>query len=151
MTTICQQIASDYPALAELAMAREAVGLERYGQVVDAIGDPRDWKKEAAEELIDALVYLYAERERRSSSGFATTLGVTIAAVANALWRTLDDCNIGGDVRVDASDIATLVHERDYCYRNLAATQQRCNELLAENRELRARVNVAESTAREGL
>lgn len=50
-----------------LAVARRlAMGQRQYG-ALDVAGDRRDWRKEAAEEALDASVYLACEllRERR--------------------------------------------------------------------------------------
>ena len=51
-----------------LAIAKRlAMGRQQYG-ALDPAGDPRDWKREAAEEALDASVYLACEllRERRA-------------------------------------------------------------------------------------
>lgn len=145
--TICQQIARDYPALAELALAREAVGLERYGKVVDAIGDPRDWRKEAAEELIDALVYLRAEQVRHTDEENKETLGrgflarLTEQHLASALETLvkLEWCPMGWRHYDDAcAMLLRALCERHAATKNLTATQRRCTELVEEKRTVKA-------------
>lgn len=49
-----------------LAIARRlAMGLKAYGPL-DVHGDARDWRAEAAEELLDGCVYLACESMRRA-------------------------------------------------------------------------------------
>lgn len=62
--TICQELAEAFPEHAAEFTERERIGLERYGQPVDPIGDPRDWDREASEELLDAMVYVTAQLHR---------------------------------------------------------------------------------------
>lgn len=66
--TICEQLAADFPRLARHFAERERIGIERYGQPLDAIGDARDWEAEGREEMLDAMVYLTAATERLAES-----------------------------------------------------------------------------------
>ena len=62
--TICQQLASQYPALRDLFDARERLGMERYGAPLDPLADARVWTAEAIEEMADGMVYVEAELAR---------------------------------------------------------------------------------------
>lgn len=57
--TMCERVAQDFPGLAERMREREALGLARYGRVLDPY-DGRDWVRETREEVADAVVYLTA-------------------------------------------------------------------------------------------
>lgn len=73
--TVCQ-------AAAFSILERERVGMERYGATLDPATDPRDFLKEAIEEQSDALVYLEADRQRRSQAA-ADLESAIIALIGN--------------------------------------------------------------------
>lgn len=57
--TMCERVSQDFPGLAARMREREALGIARYGRALDPY-DGRDWIREAAEEVADAVVYLTA-------------------------------------------------------------------------------------------
>lgn len=81
--TICQQLATQFPDLADHFNERERLGMERYGAPLDPVADGRDWRQEAREELLDAMVYLTAQLDRsRDVDDYAETKGLRDRAAA---------------------------------------------------------------------
>lgn len=93
--TICEQLAHDFPRLARHFAERERIGVERYGQPLDALGDARDWEAEAREEMLDAMVYLTAELERlceaKRTDSDARHRYLAIKGHRQALARIIED------------------------------------------------------------
>ena len=81
--TICQTLAAQFPDLADHFNERERLGMERYGAPLDPVKDARDWRKEAREELLDAMVYLTAQLDRaHDANDYAETKGLRDRAAA---------------------------------------------------------------------
>jgi|HubBroStandDraft_2_1064218.scaffolds.fasta_scaffold47142_4 hypothetical protein len=59
----CAELGDDEVRVVVLVAKRLAVGRKCYGPL-DIKGDPRDWRHEASEELLDGCVYLAAETLR---------------------------------------------------------------------------------------
>jgi hypothetical protein len=64
LAALAAELGDDEVRVLVLVGRRLAMGQRSYGRL-DAQGDPRDWRAEAAEELLDGCVYLAAEVLRR--------------------------------------------------------------------------------------
>ena len=61
---VVRQLGEDEVRVLTAIARRLAMGRRQYGPL-DVQGDRRDWKREAAEELLDGCVYLAAETMRQ--------------------------------------------------------------------------------------
>tara|TARA_R110000868_G_scaffold149516_2_gene371982 strand:+ start:112 stop:402 length:291 start_codon:yes stop_codon:yes gene_type:complete len=92
--TPCEELSEEFPELAAFFQERERLGMERYGAPL--VDDGRDFDREAAEEIGDAMVYITAAIRRldplkRSSSD------------ARHRWLTLR--NVRRRLRLDLLDL----------------------------------------------